>query len=604
MAANSSLNLTSLDPDVLKSNFITFLQSQTAFKDYNFTGPNISVLLDILSYNSFLNAFYLNMIGSEMFLDSAQKFDSVVSHAKELNYLPRSPRSAVANISFTLDTIGIPNPLSVPKGFIVSGANANGNFTFVTNQSYSFLSANSYTDLSNNYHLVYDVKNISIYEGTYVQDTFVVDYTQENQKFVISNPGVDTNNIEVNVIEDDAVNVFTRANTLYELNSNSKIFFIQATFDHKYEIVFGDGIFGRYPINNSIIIIKYIKCNGSDGSGIMQFSIDQDLGTLNNGIGRIIGSVAVNSPSTGGANQESIESIRYNAPRHYETQENCITLRDYENVILNNFPEVQYVHAFNGGITKDSVNFGTVFISPSTYSGTSLTTSRKNEITSFVSKRNTTGISPVVIDPDYMFVKIDCILHIDLNQTTSSLSTIKSLIFSNVNLFNKTNLQNFNTALRISRLESKINDSDTGILSNEIVATIFKIFQPPLGFSAYSINCELENAIIPGSVTSSQFVFSDSNYVFTDKIPSIGDNGNGIIYILEQNASLTQPNFKRIGIVDYTTGKIDINPLNYISIGGGISIKAQTQSQDIYCKNNTILEIDTTNNFTIFALIN
>ena len=178
--ANSSLSVSSLDFDTLKSNFIQFLKTQSAFKDYNFEGSNMNVLLDVMSYNSYLNSFYLNMVASEMFLDTAQKLDSVISHAKELNYVPRSSRSAKAVISFTYDTTGIENPFVIPKGTIFSGTNSNGTFSFVTDKENSYLSTNS----------TYTIANLELYEGSYTKDAFVIDDSQEDQKFVLSNKNV------------------------------------------------------------------------------------------------------------------------------------------------------------------------------------------------------------------------------------------------------------------------------------------------------------------------------------------------------------------------------------------------------------------------------
>jgi hypothetical protein len=271
--ANSAINLASLDFDTLKQNLKFYLQNQSVFKDYNYEGSNINVMLDVLTYNSYLNSFYLNMIASEMFLDTAQKLDSVVSHAKELNYLPRSARSSKAIVSFTTDTTGVSNPFIIPKGSIFSGLNSNGSYTFTTKEERSFISTNS----------TYAISNLEIYEGSYNKDTFLVDDSYENQKFVLSTAKIDTTDIEIIVSENNGQTntTFTQVDTLFDINSNSAIYFLQASSNSKYELIFGDNVFGRKPQNGAVITANYRVSEGSDSNGVAAFNIQQDLGLDN-----------------------------------------------------------------------------------------------------------------------------------------------------------------------------------------------------------------------------------------------------------------------------------------------------------------------------------
>ena len=593
MPANSSLSLTSLDFDTLKSNFIDFLKSQSNFKDYNYTGSNINVFLDVLSYNSYLNTFYLNMVASEMFNDSAQKLDSVISHAKELNYLPRSTRSSVASVSFTVDTVGTSNPLIVPKGTIFSGQNSNNNFTFITNEDTTYTSSNTYVDGSNVSHIVYNVANLAIYEGSYIQDSFVMDYTQQTQLFTLSNPNIDTTSLSVIVQENGTNTVYEYAENLYGLTSNSQVFFIQATANSQYQILFGDGVFGYVPLNGDVIYTQYRISNGSDGNGIASFNIDQNIGILNGGssINSILTTV---SPSIGGANSETIESIRFNAPRHFQTQGRCITSSDYITTITQNFPEVEYVNVFSSQSYNGSENYGTVYISPSTYSGTILTNSRKADIQSFLNNLSPIGINVSIIDPDYLFITLNTLVHVNFSNTISTSTTVISEVISAIQIYNTTNLQNFNTAFRMSRLENIINNCDVGILSNETSAKIYKIYSPTLNIP-YAISCVFNNKIIPGSLISTSFVSNGQNYVISDVAGN--DAGSGTLYQVLQNSST--PSYTAVGTIDYITGTININQIVYNNIGGGIKIIVTPQNQDIYCYNNTIIEIDTTEGLTI-----
>lgn len=293
--ANSSISLTSLDFDALKTNLKTYLKSQTVFKDYDFEGANMNVLLDVLSYNTYINSFYLNMVASELFLDSAQIRDSVVSHAKSINYIPDSMKSAkgLVNISFTAN--GISDTFEIPKGTQFSGKNANGSFVFTTDRN---LISTSTTN-------VFNFANVELYEGTYISESFVVDYNKENQKYILTNSSIDTDSIVVTVLENNAAdtNIFMRADNLYDLNDKSNAFFLQASTNNRYEIVFGDGVFGRYPLNNAVVNVSYRITRGTAGSGVSNFFLDKDLGAYNGGTASF--TITTVSPSSDGAEAET-----------------------------------------------------------------------------------------------------------------------------------------------------------------------------------------------------------------------------------------------------------------------------------------------------------
>jgi hypothetical protein len=593
--ANSSLNVSSLDFDTLKANFVTFLKSQPTFQDYNFEGSNINVLLDVMSYNTYLNSFYLNMIASEMFLDSAQKLDSVVSHAKELNYIPRSTRSAKAVIKFDIDTQYVENPLIIQKGIVFTGTSSNGSYTFVTDKETSYISSSN----------TYSVVDLEIYEGYYNNDVFVVDNSQETQQFIISNSKVDTSSIQVTVSEDSGLsnNVYTFAENLYNLNSNSKVYFLQASANQSYQVLFGDNIFGYTPINGSIVYINYRVSSGSDGNFIgiddkknttSSFQLTQDIGPYNNG--RVFPqTIDVVSYSIGGANSESLESIRYNAPRHYQTQNRCVTSQDYMSTVLQNFPEVEYVNVYTGGVTNTSVDYGKVYISPSTYSGISLTDSRKNDIEAYLKERSPVGIAVKIINPEYLYISLDSTIYVNFKNTSSSPSTIISKCITAAKNYNVDNLQNFNTAFRMSKFEQTINDSDIGVLSNETIAKLFRTYNPTIENN--SLNFEFYNQIKPGSLETTSFVADGKNYSLTDYIKGV-DSGSGSVYMLELNSSLTLPNYSKVGNIDYLSGVVSVSKLPYTYINsstdtGLVRMFVSPLKQDIYCKDNSIIEIDT-----------
>ena len=361
--ANNSISLVNLDFDTLKSTLKTYLKNQSQFADYDFDGSNMSVLLDILTYNTHLNAFYTNMAVSEMFLDSAQLRNSVISKSKELNYVPRSAKSSKAtiNISFPQSNLSI---FQIPFGTRFTGKSSNGTYSFTTNQSYIlYPSANTFTSA------------IDIYDGNYTTDVFVVDTSVENQRFIMSNDNVDVDSLTITVTQDGGQTntLYTQATNLYGLTSTSNVYFIQATEDTKYELIFGDGNFGYYPLNGSVIYSNYRISSGGASDGSTNFTIDDNLGPIN-GIGTIASSISVTSVAASGAPAEGIESIRFNAPRHYQTQDRAVTANDFKNIILMNYRDVKAVNVYGGETITNTVEYGKVYIAAVTLSSYFLVT--------------------------------------------------------------------------------------------------------------------------------------------------------------------------------------------------------------------------------------
>lgn len=594
--ANSSINLTSLDFDSLKSNLKTYLKSQTVFKDYDFDGANMNVLLDVLSYNTYLNSFYLNMVASELFLDSAQIRDSVVSHAKSINYIPDSAKSAkgLVNISFT--TTGISDTFEIPAGTQFSGRNANGSFVFTTDKNITSTSTTN----------VFNFANVEIFEGTYISESYVVDYTKENQKFILTNPSIDTDSITVTVIENNAANtsIFAKADNLYNLNNQSNAYFLQAATAGKYEIVFGDNVFGRYPLDNSIVNVTYRITRGTAGAGVNTFYLDKDLGAYNGGIASF--TITTVSPSSDGAEAEGIESIRFRAPKMYQTQDRAVTVSDYKTLIFKNFQEVKDVNVFGGEDIPNSVAYGKVFISASTYSGAPLTSQRKNDILYFIEDKKIVNIKPSIIDPEYIYLVPTVDVYADFSSTSYSVAEIRSLVLNNITNFNNTYLELFNNAFRLSKFVASINSVDASIASNQTKVQIYKTTSPLLN-TPQPLSYSFNNELMPGSLYSSNFILGDgSTYQFTDYNPNNNTftktndntkysvtNSKPIIYLRQITTSQTE-NYTQVGVVDYTTGIINIQNLTILDFlnNNGIKMFATTVSDDVYGKLNDIVLFD------------
>ena len=584
---NSSISLASLDFDTLKANLKNFLRTQSAFKDYDYEGSNMNVLLDVLSYNTFMNAFYLNMTASEMFLDSAQLRSSVISHAKMLNYTPRSNRSSKAIINLTIPTSNAVT-FTIPKGTSFTGQNSSGNYTFTTDKTLTLLSGN----------LTFTANDLTIYEGSYSQDTFVNNYNDEAQKFTLLDSNIDTDSLVVVVSENDGqyISEFVQVKSLYSLDAYSEVYFLQSDIDGRYQIVFGDGVFGRKPLNGAVITAEYRTSLGTEANGIDTFVIEVDLSAVNNT--RIEGGMITNvvTSSSSGAYAESIESIRYNAPRYFQTQERVVTTQDYIDLITANFADIQSVNAYGGETISGvgEVEYGKVYVSCSTYSGTALTASRKKDLLAFLQPRSSIGISAVIIDPEFVFITLLCKVHVNYNQTGLTPSQMNNVVVDAISVFNDDNLKMFGKNFRMSNLVAEIDNSDAGILSNETSAFIYKKFTDLSATVAISLKVDFHlNAIQQATIISNEFLSGGQTYVYTDYISGV-NNDAGNLFRLEKTTTTSVVNYSIAGLIDYASGIISINSYVYDSVPtGGLRIFAVPVNQDIYSNRNNILQIDT-----------
>jgi hypothetical protein len=337
------------------------------------------------------------MVGNEMFLDSAQLRESVVSHAKELNYTPQSFRSAQANVNLTIvssDTTK--RSIVVPKGTTFTSRSLDRNYTFTTNEN---IVIGDYTPAGNT--VTFTGQNITLYEGYYVNDTYAYSYDTVTP-LIISNKNVDISSVTVTVTEDSGATtiVYQRATSLFDLDKDSRVFFIQGAETDSYEVVFGDGVTGRRPKNNSIVSVEYRVCNGELPNGCNKFNTDVSIQ------GETNINVTTNSVAAGGTVYESIESIKYNAPRHFTTQERAITTEDYETLLKLNFPEVNTVTAY-GGEDLDPPQFGKVFVSIDLKEVDALPDIKKVEYYRFLKPRSPVSIDPVFVDPEYTYLGVN-----------------------------------------------------------------------------------------------------------------------------------------------------------------------------------------------------
>jgi len=582
MANTTNINLVNLDFNSLKNNFKDYLKAQNSFKDYDFEGSNLNVLLDILSYNTYMNAFYLNMIGNEMFLDSAQLRESVISRAKELNYVPRSFKSARANVEISVETNGTVATITIPKGTTFTSRVGSNSYTFSTDSAILISGSNS-TFVSD---------EITIYEGQYVTDTFNVNYSDSTQRFVLSNPTIDTDSLTVLVLENNGADVLTylRANSLFDKQSNSQVYFIQGAENERYEILFGDGVIGRKPGDNAVVVCEYRATKGELPNGAMKFKADGAIGGFSNV------TVTTITSAQQGSISESLESIKFNAPRYFTTQERAVTAEDYENLLKLYFPEINAVSVF-GGEELDPPQFGKVYIAVDLKNVDGVPDIRKQQYYNFIKPRASLSIDPIFIDPDFMYLDVETTVRYNINLTALNTESIKDAVLNSIRNFNDTYIDDFNVKFRYSNLVTTIDDTDRSIISNDTTIRVIRTLIPELGFETdYTIDFQqaLEDdfanlqTVHPSNYLSS---VSSSPFVVGGKTVIIEDDGLGNLQ-LKTDENNQHTDVVRIGSVDYGTGSLIISKLKIDSYTGQfIKIYARTKTKDILSELRTILSI-------------
>lgn len=597
MSIQSSKDLTTLDFESIKTNLKEYLKSQKIFQDYDFEGSNINVLLDVLAYNTNLNSFYLNMIASEMFLDSAQLRDSIVSHAKELNYLPRSFRSASATVDIEFEALNLTNSslentggIVIPRGTTFTGTGEGRNFTFVTNEN---IAVNDTLEAGEN-NLQYIARDVDIYEGNYVSDTYVVNNSNP-VRYLITNKTVDTNSVGVTVIEDNGENTYSyfRVDSLFELDSQSPVFFIQAAENDSYEIIFGDSIIGRPPKDRSVIIIEYRKSNGELPNGIRKFYINDD-----NISGVNVTGVITREIARGGSIPESTSSIKLNAPRAFTTQERAVTPSDYEVLLKKQFSEINAVSAY-GGEEASPPQFGKVIIAVDLKTTDSLPPSRAREYTNYIRPRSPLSIDPVFVTPEYMYVDVHTRVKYNINQTSLSIKDIQSIVLSAIQDYNYVFLNGFNKTLYLSRLKAAIDNSQIAIVSNDTRLRVIREFRPLINRTEnYTIDFDMPLRNDIATISNRRFnneepTITSTTFYHRGLPCTIEDNGSGVLRIMKKDVSLNQSiALEEIGNVDYEKGLLELTRFSPQLVQNEfIGMYAKTRFSDVASQRRTILGI-------------
>ena len=590
--ASNKLEVSDFDFDSVKANLKTFLQSQTEFQDYNFEGSGFSILLDILAYNTHYLGFNANMLANEMYLDSADIRKNIVSLAKMLNYTPSSVRSPVASIDIEVnDATG--STLTMPKGTIFTTTVSGVGYQYLTNEDYTITPTNG----------VFNFSNVDIYEGTLVTFRYTVDNEDPDQKYIIQNANADTTTLKVSVQESSTnttTNIYSLAGGFNSVTDTSKVYFLQEVDDGKFEVYFGDGVLGAAVSTGNIVILEYIVTNRDESNGASTFTLATTIG----GFSDI--TITTNSVSQGGNAAESKESIRFNAPLGYATQNRAVTTSDYETIVKSIYPNALSVSAW-GGEDDETPVYGTVKIAIKAASGSMLTTATKASIITSLKAFNVASVRPVIVDPETTSVLITSTVKYDSRLTTKSATTLKSDVLNTITDYNTNTLQKFDSIFRYSKILGLIDNTDTSIVSNITTIKIRKQFSPTLNSSTkYDIYFRNSlynpvsgyNASQGGILESSGFKVSGD----TTNIYFLDDDGAGNVRRYRFLGGTRSYINNTQGTINYSTGQITLNSLNITTIENirgatstVIELTVKPNSNDIIPVRDQIVEVDVAN---------
>lgn len=542
----------------------------------------MSVLLDLLTYNTYLNTFYLNMVASEMFLDTAQLRDSIVSHAKELNYLPRSFRSAQANVNISVTPSTSVTSVVIPSKTGFSTRIGSNTFNFVTSETIAITTSNNGIFLAD---------NIILYEGSYVTDTFIKNDNISNQRFILNNPNIDTTSIEISVTENSGANVYSyvHAPSMFGVSSNSQVFFIQAAENEQYEVVFGDNSAGRTPLNGAVIGVTYRICNGELPNGSDSFINNTSIDGHSNV------AISTNVEARNGSVSESNTSIKFNAPRSFQTQERAVTESDYETLLTREFPEIQAISVY-GGEKINPPEYGKVYVSVDISNADGIPEITKQIYKDYLKDKTPIGITVDVVEPLFVYLSVVSNINYNYNTTTFSANELKTRALLAIVEYNNTYLNNFNANFRYSKFVSYIDGYDSSFINNDTDVIPYFLLTPILGTNtSFDFSFDTELLVTTPSETShplsAERGLYSTSFVVEGVTCQLEDDGLGIIRIVKQTAD-SHIEILRVGTVNYTTGVINITNLNVESYSGsGIKLYVKPISRDYNTTLQHILKI-------------
>ena len=605
------VNFANLDFDQIKQSITDYLRSNSNFTDYDFEGSNLSTIIDALAYNTYITSYNANMVSNEVFIDSATLRENVVSLARNIGYTPRSSKSSRANISFIVDTSNYsakPQTITLNKGIVAtSNSFGNENYTFSIMEDITVPVVNNIATFS----------NIDVYEGTYITSEFSYNTYDPNQRFILDNPNIDISTINVTWKPSQLSSVkrkFYRSNSLFEVDSQSPVYWVQEIENERYELIFGDGIFGIALEEPNFLEVRYLVNNGSNSNGVFDLSFNGKLTTsrdnisINSGISRI----TVNTPAYAGSDIESIESIKKYATQTYASQNRAVTSTDYEYIIPKIYPEAESISVF-GGEELSPPQFGKVFASIKPINGAYLSNLVKDNIKREIKKYSVGGIDLEITDLKYLYIEALVNVYYNSNNANSG-DQIKSIVSTNIDQYgSSTEINKFGARFKYSKFLNVVDNSNPAITSNITTIQIRRDLRASLNtFAEYEIcfgnrfhvvnhGHGTYNGKIGYNIKSSGFRVSGvAGTVY------LADTANrsletGSVNLIRLNSSSEAVIVRRnIGSIDYIKGEIKLNPINIVSTNINrqfplIEISAIPYSNDVIGLQDLYIQLDTSN---------
>lgn len=579
--ANKKISTTELDFDAIKQNLKTFMQGQSEFQDYDFEGSALSILLDVLAYNTHYNALYKNLAVNESFLDSASKRSSVVSRAKEIGYIPRSATAPTAVID-----IIVSNSTTVTPTLILPALTQF--YTLVDGATYYFYTLEDITTTYDSNTLTYTFSNVSIKEGIPLQYRYIA---TAGQKYIIPNQNVDLTTVKVRVQETQSSSSFTtfyNNENIVSISATDPVYFIKEIEDENYELEFGNGVIGKSIEVGNIVTIDYLVTNKSKANGAKTFS--PQFASLQGGTVSVI----TKSPASGGTDIEEVDSIKYNAPRAYAAQNRAVTAEDYKAIILSNYSNIDSVNVW-GGEDNEPPIYGKVFIAIKPQDGLYLSATEKDYIVRQILKpRNVVSITPEIVDPDYINIEIEASAYYNSKLTTRTIEDLRVIVKQTIEDYNDSTLNKFDGVFRYSNLSSLIDSCENSIVSNIITLKLnYEIDVKYNVVADYYIN--LGNPIyysgVPeNSILSNGFYISgNTNVMYIEDLPGNNNTGEFRLFYYSGN---TKVYVKKFGYIDYSNGLIDIQGLNITGVDEGtFNLTIKPQSNDVVSVRNKLVQI-------------
>ena len=586
--AQHKLEVSDLDFDLIKENLKTFLRGQTQFQDYDFEGSSLSILLDVLSYNTHYMSYIANMSTNEMYLDSADIRKNIVSLAKMLGYTPTSPRAPRASIDVVINN-ATGSSVTMQKGTVFTSTVDSVDYQYVTNEDITITPENG----------VYKFNNVPLYEGTLVTFKYTNDVNDSDQKFLIPSDRADTSTLKVTVQNsntDTTQSVYSLAGGYNSVSSDSKVYFIQEGSSNKYEVYFGDGVTGKKLSDGNIVILEYIVTNTVNSNGASKFALSGNIGGFNNV------TITTESNSSGGAVAESNESIKFNAPLQYAAQDRAVTATDYETLVKSIYPNSMSVSAW-GGEDDETPQYGVVNISIKAKSGTVISDTTKADIVTQLKPYNVASVRPVIKDPETTSVLITSNVKYDAKATAKTADTIKVDVIDKLTSYNASTLQKFDSVFRYSKVTGLIDGADDSILSNITTVKIRKDFQPIISTSS-KYNIYFRNALYnphSGHMSSSGGILSSSGFKVDGNANEcfFDDDGAGNVRLYYLSSGVKSYLNSTQGTINYSTGAITLNSMNIVSISNidnvastVIQLTVVPNSNDVVPVRDQIVEID------------